>query len=297
MDNKARQARIAFLLALLEMDGIGRVAAARLFSSFESFTDLARYPEEQIAARLKRVPNALTLAGRLRDLKTNALLLNDAMSVLEGLAEKSIHILTPDDTAWPAGFEHLKPSARSPYLSLFGNADLIHRPKVCLNSVDSAIVSHDLVKSIISKLAESSAVVVLHDAQISSDSFLIEAVPTILLLSSGLSGMEDSVRPLANAVVKSGGLLVSPFDLEHRKFNHETEYLYGITNALSDVSLFAGIPFDDPLYNYMLRLTEFELPVFAIEIDSELPDGIHPVTTIDDAWWIVAALNISDEDV
>lgn len=286
--------RIAFLLALLDIEGIGRAAAGRIFSSFASFEDVARYPEEQIASRLKRIPKALELAKRLKDTSTNNDLVAGKLVEIKDLQEKSIFFVSPDHELWPEDLKQLKPSAAPPFLTLYGNRNLLNTPRVCFNTVDEAAITKPLITEIAGMLASNDAAVVLIDSQLPLDKSVLEPAPVVLILNSGLGQLADDVRAKANTVVKLGGLLISPFEFNHSAFAHETDYLRGIANHISSASVFASVPYEDPLFDYMLKLTGEHRPVFAVDVDAELPEGIHPVNSVDDAWWITAALNIHE---
>lgn len=289
-----RETRTAFLLALLDIEGIGRAAASRIFTSFDSFQDVARYPEEQIASRLKRIPRALDLARKLKDISTNEELLSARKTHLESLASKDISIITRDDSVWPQDLDSLKPSAAPAFLYLYGNKALFDAPRVSYNAANADALASPLAKEIGGILASRGASVVMLDSQVSLPDATLAGAPVILLIGSGLGGMTDEARATANAVVKAGGLLVSPFDFSHEAYSHETEYLRDIANHIADAAIFFSVPYENSLFDGMLKLTGEHRPIFAVDIDADIPEGIHPVQNVDDAWWIAAALNIAE---
>jgi hypothetical protein len=117
----------------------------------------------------------------------------------------------------------------------------------------------------------------------------------ILVLRTGLEALNGPVRSAAAEIVKQGGLLISPFEMSHEHFAHDFPYLNAVVNGLADVVVYSDVPVEHPLYDDMLRLTEHDKPIFALNISGDFPDGIHPINDVSDTDWVLAAVGIVEK--
>ena len=84
---------VAFALALLDQEGVGRVTAHRLLERFPTHESLLAYPREQVLIRLKGAPNAERTVARLFDLGVFRDALQKAEDEVKSLAEKHVRVI------------------------------------------------------------------------------------------------------------------------------------------------------------------------------------------------------------
>ena len=290
VDNSAVHSRSAFLFSLLNLEGVGRAAAYKLFTSFDSFDDIRRYPDEQIATRLRRIPKVTSILAQLGDPEVTSQLYSQELERVETLHAKGIHVITPDHHAWPPLFSQVSPSARPSFLYVYGNTQLLDQPTVAIHipvgpASDSAFVA------VFSRLDRNSVPVVVKEDEYAT--LPSDYSPVILVLLTGLDAVTQEARETIRKAVSRGGLIVSPFEPAHQHFRHDIPYLNTTVNGLGKVVVYSDIDYEHPSFDEMLRLTESGLPIFTINVNHELPDGIHPVYTIEDAEWIFASVGVA----
>ncbi|NND72890.1 MAG: hypothetical protein HKN43_15030 [Rhodothermales bacterium] len=291
MDISGGHTRSAFLLSLLSLDGVGRAAAYKLFTAFDSFDDIRRYPDEQIATRLKRIPRVTSILEQLNQKEATEEAFKRHLAQVHSMEDKGISIITPDHESWPPFFGKISASARPPFLFAFGKTDLLDTPGVAMHIPESPAASSPFTV-VVDRLSEQEIPLVVQEDDFAR---LPDAYrPLILVLRTGLESVQTATREIIKRVVNDGGLIISPFEMDHQHFRHDIPYLNTTVNGLGRVVVYADVPYEHPSFDEMLRLTESGLPIFAINMKQDLPDGVHPVHSAEDAEWILASIGAFD---
>lgn len=283
-----------FALALLRVEGVGRVTARRLLAHFASYEALRATPREQILLRIKGAPSAEALVGRLLDAGAMAEHLAAAEEDLATLAKRRIEVLTDRDARWPSGLDALDRSERPIVLYAYGNADLLSRPRVALFARPPLPgppfeVAQDLVRSLITHGivpvagAEHGFDVVVHKLCAGAGH------PSILVANVGMAKVAKPMRPTVSATVQAGGLLLSPFPLEHGPFAHDDTERALVMASLANASAFFAVPPDSHEERAMTWAVETGKPTFGVAGEAALPDRVHALTRPLDLDWVVAA--------
>ena len=90
----APDAAAAYRLALLSIEGVGRVTAHRVLARFPAPDALAATPLEQVLVRLKGAPRAAQIAGRLSDSALVSEAVDRAAGEVAALASRRVVALT-----------------------------------------------------------------------------------------------------------------------------------------------------------------------------------------------------------
>lgn len=285
------------VLALLRMEGVGRVTAGRLAAHFASYADLRRYPREQVLARIKGAPRAADLVGRLMDPAEMQPHLDAADAQLQQLARQRVRLLTPSDAGWPGRLEALPRAQRPVLLYVYGDAAALRLPSVALFArpplrddafeqaqhlarhlkthhlppVTSAAHGFDIVITKIMATGASSA-------------------PSVLVCAAGMGVLPPSMRPTASLAARSGGALLSPFPMQHGPYDHDDKERSLLQAALSRACVFVEPHPQSPEWLALTWALEAGRPVFGIPApDTPLPDRVHPLNSPVDFDWVVAA--------
>lgn len=212
-------------LALLSLDGVGRVTAHRVLEHFSSVDALRDSPHEQVLLRLKGVPNAERIVGWLRgDVLARAL--DTARQQAEALAASNVHLVAPDADDWPDTLNDLPRADRPVVLYAFGDRKALTWPALAiLASAPLAAAPFERAQEVVRRtLAQKRGVVVgaAHGVDLALQKLSIAAgLPAVAVLGTGLARLDRSMRPAATALTRAGGLLVSPFPMAHGPFDHD----------------------------------------------------------------------------
>ena len=215
----------AFALALLSLDGVGRVTAWRLLEHFGSVEAVRDAPREQALLRLKGVARAdRTLDAVLDPAFDDAL--GKAQAQIEALADKKIGVLGPGSDAWPPGLMDLDRADRPVLLYAFGDLGALRWPSLAMLAgapLDAAPfeAAQDVARKTMAHGrglvvgAQTGVDLALQKLSIAAD------LPAVAVLGAGLAKLSPPMRPGATALVRAGGLMVSPFDMMHGPFDHD----------------------------------------------------------------------------
>ena len=126
-----------FALALLSLDGVGRVTAHRLLERFPTLDSLRATPREQVRLRLKGVPNADQTVATLFDDAAFRPALDRAEAEVTALGAKQIGVLTPGGAGrqragWPTGLDALPRADRPVVLYTYGDAGALAGPSLAV---------------------------------------------------------------------------------------------------------------------------------------------------------------------
>ena len=215
----------AFALALLSLDGVGRVTAWRLLEHFGSVEAVRQSPREQVLLRLKGVARADRALDAVLDPAFDQAL-DRAGQQIKALADKKIAVLAPGSDAWPAGLMDLGRADRPVVLYAFGDLKALAWPALSVLAgapLDGA--PFEAVQDVARRtMANGRGLVVgaatgvdlaLQKLSLAAD------LPAVAVLGAGLARLAPPMRPGATALVRAGGLIVSPFDMTHGPFDHD----------------------------------------------------------------------------
>ncbi len=284
----------AFALALLGSDGIGRVTTQRLLSHFPTYEALRATPREQVLLRIKSAPNAVALVGHLFDDESMGPALAEAEKTLNMLEAQRVEVLTAHDPRWPVGLTDLDRSDRPVLLYAYGHADVLARPSVALFARPplpgpAFEVAQDLVRKLIGH-----GVVVVAGAEHGFDVVVhklcaMAGHPSILVANAGMGRIPKPMRPIVSAVVRAGGVLISPFPMAHGPFGHDDAERALVMAAAARASAFFAVPPDSHEMRALTWAIEQDRPTFGVEGENGLPDRAHALNRPLDLDWVVAA--------
>jgi DNA processing protein len=284
----------ALTLALLRIDGVGRVTAQRLLAHFPTYDALRATPREQVLLRIKGAPRAAALVDTLFDAEAMRPLLAESADALATLASRRIEVLTGHDARWPAGLDALDLAERPAALYAYGDADLLTRPAVALfarpplpgpafeiaQDLVRKLIAHDLV---VMGGTEHGFDVVVHKLCTSAGR------PSILVANAGMARIPKPMRPHVSAAVGAGGLLLSPFPVEHGPFPHDDAERALVMAAAARASAFFTPEPETHEARALEWAVEHDRPVFGVAGDTPLPERVHPLGRPIDLDWVVAA--------
>ncbi len=233
-----------FALALLALDGVGRVTAHRLIERFTGSDALRQTPREQVLLRLKGAPNAERIVERLFDPE-----FDDALAVsraeTEKLAATGVRTLAPGDAEWPAGLERLGRAERPVVLYAYGNTAALAAPLLAvLGRPPVPGVPFEAAQRIARRTADAGAGVACglahgFDVAVVKVATAAGRAP-VAVIGTGLGQLTPSLRPAATALVRAGGLLLSPFPMMHGPFPHDDRERALVQVAVSRAAVVAA---------------------------------------------------------
>lgn len=284
----------AFPLALLRVDGIGRVTAHRLLAHFPTPDALRATPREQVLLRIKGAPNAEALVARLFDEPAMAEHLDTARADVEALTARGITVLTGRNPRWPTGLDALDRNARPVALYVYGDADVLARPAAALFARPPLPgppfeVAQDLVRLLIAH-----GIVAVAGAESGFDAVVHKLCaaaghPSVLVANAGMAKVPKPMRPAVTAAVRAGGALVSPFPLEHGPFEHDDAERALVSAALASASAFFAVPPGSHEDRAMRWNLDHGRPTFGVAGEAPLPERTHALDRPLDLDWVVAA--------
>lgn len=288
-----------FALTLRRMDGVGRVTAGRLLHHFASEEEVRSYPREQVLTRIQGAPNGEDLVQRLFDKEAMRSLREEAQEEQEALREKRVEVLTPHHADWPSRLNDLPYSARPFLLYAYGNTELLSAPLVGLLArppLDDT--SFEQAQKLVTYLAEhdlSSATGARTGFDVALQKRIAETdCPTVMVAACGLAQAPSQMRPVITQVVRSGGLIVSPFPMQHGPFEHDEKDAALVLAALAAAPVFVSPRSETPEWAALQWLLDTDRSIFGItDAPESLPDRVHPMKEEVDYQWIATAAHRS----
>ena len=275
-----------FALALLSLDGVGRVTAHRLLERFGSAEAVRGAPREQVLLRLKGVAHADRTVEAVCDAAFDDAL-EAAEARLEALRGRQIHVLAPGDDAWPSGLEALPRSDRPVVLFAFGDLGALAWPALSvLAAAPLEAGPFEAAQAVAGEVLGRGRGVVTgaaHGVDLALQKLSLGAgVPAVAVVGAGLARLERSMRPAATALTKAGGLLVSPFPMAHGPFPHDDRERALVQAALGRAVLAVAPPPDSPEDRAAAWAVEAGRPVALVPpADAPWTAGARPVDDVE----------------
>ncbi len=259
-----------FALALRGIDGVGRVTASRLVEHFPTYDALRRCPREQILFRLKGTARAADLVALLLDEDQMLPRLDAAADERAALQARNVNLRAPADPDWPAALNRLPRSERPFLLFLYGNTRLLAAPGVAFFgkhglATGAFELAQALVRHIVAR--HHAPWVGLHDGfdvALAKTAALAPA-PCVLVAACGLSKVAPPMRPVAAQVVRAGGLMVSPFEMEHGPFEHDARDRARLAVALTRAAVLCDAELDTGTSAALATAQSLGTPLYALD--------------------------------
>ncbi len=289
-----------FALALMEMEGVGRVTVGRILHHFGTYEALVRFPREQVLARLKGTPNAAVLVKRLFEREAMHARLEAARNDAEALREKHITLFSMRDPAWPEGLSALPRPHRPVLLYGYGPPDALKRPAVALMArppiTDAAF---EVAQALAATLADH-GIAPATGAASGFDVVVCKRAaagppprPALLVAHCGLARLPTKMRPPALAAVRAGGMLLSPFPMAHGPYEHDDRERALVLAALAHAAVFFEPQAGTPEWRALEWALEAGKPTFGIDApDHPMPELVHRLHTDVDFEWVLAAARV-----
>lgn len=266
----------ALALALLQLEGVGRVACGRLVSRFPDLETLRSTPREQIRLRLPGIPGADAIVSRLFDESFDHFL-REAEETLVDLESKQVEVLTIHHPHWPEGLDDLSFSERPVVLYAYGQTALLRKPTVAfLAKPPLEEDPYELAQKFIRTLM-AWGITPICGLQTGFDTVTCKLAAAnhsgaIAVISAGLSKAPTEMRPAAAAMTRTGGLLLSPFPMQHGPFPHDDGERARLMTSIAGATVFVGA--DDegaPECRALKWAIENHRPAFSLVCEDDVP--------------------------
>ncbi len=237
-----------FALALVALDGVGRVTAHRILERFPTLDALRATPREQVLLRLKGAPHAERTVAALFDDGWSGPALDAADAEIAALAGRGLSVLAPGADAWPAGLDDLDRSARPVTLLAYGPLGALARPLLAVLGASPVDPEAFEAAQALARQARARGASVVVGLTHGFDVALakVSAGGAVAVAACGLARLSPSLRPAATQIVRSGGVLLSPFAMEHGPFAHDAREAALVQAAMARAVVAAGVENDSP---------------------------------------------------
>lgn len=288
-----------FALTLSRTEGVGRVTAGRLLAHFPTYDALLAYPREQVLTRLKGIPGGAAIVARLFDDEAFRAEMQASEAILKTLAERRVAVMTPRDAAWPRGLDDLPPARRPFLLYAFGNAAALEAPLAAFLAAhplaeDGFERAQDLARFLAGHhICPATAAASGFDVVVNKIARDTPGTPApVLVAGCGMARLQPPLRPVVSTAVRSGGLFLSPFPMEHGPFPHDEHDRALLQAALTRVSVFVTPAPDTPEWHAMRWALDAGRAVFAFANPAQpLPPRVHVLASPVDYEWVLAAVH------
>jgi DNA processing protein len=285
----------ALALALLAVDGVGRVTAGRIVTRFPSLAAIGATPREQVLLRLRGLPRADELVAQLFDGRMETRLA-EAEESLDALASRGVSVLTEHHPHWPPGLAALERADRPVLLYAFGDTGVLCRPVVALLArppLDGP--AFETSQALVRRLLDADLVPAA-GLQHGFDTVVYKLAAgagqaSVMVATSGLARVPPPMRSIAAQAVRAGGVMISPFPMDHGPFTHDDGERARLLVALSAAAAFFNAREDSAEARALTWALEHDHPVFGAA-DPEgppLPERVHLLAAERDLDWVIAA--------
>lgn len=237
----------AYALALLRLDGVGRVSAHRILDHFPTPEVLRATPREPILLRLKGIPRAASTVDQLfGDALDRSV--EEAERQIQALSTKGVTVLVRGGHGWPERLDDLEPSDRPVALWVYGHTDALAPGLSLLGRAGLPAPAFEAATALASSLARGGLATLLKDGfDLAVQKPTMGAGGRVAAVATcGLARLEPSLRPGATALVKRGGCLVSTWPMPHGPFEHDDREAALVCAALGGAVVGAGVADDQP---------------------------------------------------
>lgn len=215
-----------FALALLSLDGVGRVTVHRILERFPTLEALRATPREQVLLRLKGVPHAERTVETLFSEEAFGPAMAQARAEINALAQRRVRVIAPGSPDWPGSLDALDRSDRPAVLYAYGHVSALERPALAiLARAPIAGDDFEAIQGIARRVLGRGHGLVVGAADGVDVALQKLAVGAggraVAVIGTGLTRLTPSLRPAATALVRGGGLLLSPFPMTHGPFEHD----------------------------------------------------------------------------
>jgi predicted Rossmann fold nucleotide-binding protein DprA/Smf involved in DNA uptake len=301
MANRSATPRARLALALEHVEGLGRVGAGRLVPRFERFEAMLATPREQVLTRLKRIPNAARTVDRLFDAAYMSPHLDAADREVESLAKAGVLPLASGDPEWPAGVNDLPAAERPHILFVFGSLAALAAPRAALlGAAAMGAEAFERAQDLTRHLTERGVRPVVgashgFDVVVAKLSHRPDSpAPAVLVAACGLAHLSGPLRPVASAVVRAGGTLVSAFPMGQPYYPHQDDDAALLMAALAPAGVFVAPKPDTPAWKALAWTQTSRRAAFALAPpDDALPEALHRLVDAVDMEWVVAAAGLA----
>ena len=232
----------AFALALLRLDGVGRVTAHRVLDRFDSPEALRATPREQVLLRLKGAPRADAIVEQLFGPELDEAL-GAAAGQIGALGPKRVEVIARGDARWPAGLDALEPSDRPVAIWAYGHLEALASPALAvLGRAGLVPEAFEAATRLAARFASGGVVTGAKDGfDLAVQKTALGARGRVVAVAPcGLARMAPSLRPGGTAVVRGGGVLVAPFSMAHGPFDHDESEAALVQAALARAAVGAA---------------------------------------------------------
>ena len=225
-------------LALLDIPGVGRATVHRILHHAERYDALLALPREQLGYRLKGVSKAADLADLLHEPARFAEHLAAADREIEARTRQRVSLLTPHHSLWPKGLNRLPAARRPVILRAFGNTALLSRPSLALlGSAGLAPDAFEAAQSLAAEAAQRGITVLCAMDDGFDVATLKRAGGGIGVAGAGLSRISPALRPSVVDTARGGGLVISPFAMDHGPFGHDQSEASRVRMAMATATV------------------------------------------------------------
>ncbi len=291
-----------FAMSLLEVQGVGRVAANRILRHFDSLADLGEYPREQLMHRLAGLPNAADTTTQLQDASTMSRATSDAAARIERHSKARVLCIPCNSSAFPEPLRALDDRDRPVVLYVYGklaDSDLADGPKrrrVAAAFLGSSPIEPNLFErsqELAVRVSDAGATVIL-GAESGFDVALSKRVvghggKAVLVVGAGIDKIPRELRAAASTVVKAGGGIVSPFPLGHGPFDHDHVERSRLMASLARATVVCNLAPSTDARSAALWSLDNQRATFALA-PIEGMDDVHVIESDIDAEWLVSAV-------
>ncbi|MDX1439214.1 MAG: DNA-processing protein DprA [Rubricoccaceae bacterium] len=295
----------AFALALLSLEGVGRVTAHKIMERFPNYDDLLACPHEQVLLRIKGTPRADQLVRKLFDVDVLVPAIEHQHAIIRNMDERNISLLTSGHPSWPSQLDVLPRSDRPVVLYAFGHPSILAANSVALFGSEGISASaFEVAQTLASKLIKE-GITLCTAARTGFDAVLHRLCadgshPCIMVAHCGLARIDHRARASVAQAVKAGGVLISSFPMSHGPFDHDDTERALLQAVLGGPAAFFDPQKHSPESTAMQWAIHAKKPVFGLSTETgntaeSLPDHVHVLKRpVDYDWVIAAALDSAD---